>query len=112
MDEELVNLLTDPETVEYLRGQSKTRQMDWLIRRINRSNIAGVAIATRAYTSPLSGSGSFRLVFVDGRRITVGYHGGPGLFDCNGVRSDSLAEALLAGYVAAELTDDPMSDNL
>lgn len=112
MDEELVDLLTDPETVEHLRGQARTRQIDWLIKRINRANIPEVGFATRSYTSPLSGQGSFRLVFKDGRKLTVGYHGGPGVFDCNGVRSDCLAEALIGGYVAGELTDDPMSDNL
>jgi len=122
MDKQLVDLLSDPEVNEEVRKRSKVHAMEWLKKRVNRTLPPRVVYATFAYQNYRRGTPSFRLVFGSGQRLTAGQvtrrtlYGKPvtgrKAFQCNGVFSDSLAEALLAGYVAAELTDDPFDDTL
>lgn len=109
MEARLVDILSDPDVNDELRKRSKVQGMAWLKRRINRHVDSREVFATYAYSSHVS-TPAFRVVFASGCRLTAHPNKGGKTFTCNGVTSDSLAEALIGGYMAAELTDDPFDN--
>ena len=109
----IIACLSDPEVQEETRKRSKLQAVDWLYRRLSRLPASDGYARIRYGSSGSAANRGLRITFnATGAGVTAWPCKGKKEFMCMGVRSDSLAEALLGGYFAATLTDDPFNDKL
>jgi len=111
MDEVTRRILSDPGVQHQCRIRSKVHACTWLRDRINRDPDTTDRLTLRyPFGSGRIGSVALQWVAprpmmapVGGTYLTAYPMTGTKEFKCNGVKSDSLAEALLIGYLTRQL---------